>query len=207
MSADVAYIILNFMIKYTDIFSILSGVAGHTCLFIMTIRTVITYPNAKLRIKSTPVEVFDQKLEELVSDMFETMYQAEGIGLAAPQIDIHKQIIVIDLKDENNQRYVVINPEFVLMEGSDSIEEGCLSVPLEYRAKVERSAHVVVKCQNEKGETYQIDATGLLAICLQHEIDHLQGKLFIDHISNLKRSLYESKLKKALRYEKKANKQ
>ncbi len=169
----------------------------------MSIRTVIKYPNPNLRIKSTAVEIFDDDLSTLVNDMFETMYHDQGIGLAAPQIDVHKQIVVIDISEDKSQHYVIINPKFLLQEGSIAIDEGCLSVPLEYRAKVERFSHVIIECQNEKGETYQIDATDLLAICIQHELDHLQGKLFIDHISQLKRSLYESKLKKAMRYEKK----
>lgn len=171
----------------------------------MSVRTIIKYPNPNLRKVSEPVTIFDQSLSELIADMFETMYHDNGIGLAAPQINIHKQIVVIDISEDKSQQYVIINPKFILKEGSASIDEGCLSVPLDYRAKVDRFSHVVVECQNEKGETYQIDASELLAICIQHELDHLQGKLFIDHISQLKRSMYDSKLKKAIRYEKNQN--
>ena len=171
----------------------------------MAIYKVVEYPNPRLRIPSKPVTEFDEKLRQLVEDMFETMYTASGIGLAAPQIDIHKQIIVVDLTADKSDQKVIINPKITLKEGSASIDEGCLSVPLDYRAKVERAAHVIVECFNEKGEPYTIDATNeLLAICLQHEIDHLQGKLFIDHLSTLKRSLYDKKLSKYERYKRRA---
>lgn len=166
----------------------------------MTIRNIIKFPNENLKKISQTVTLFDENLINLVNDMYETMYEAKGIGLAAPQIDVHEQIVVIDVGDEEPQKYTIINPSFLLQEGEASIEEGCLSVPLDYRAKVKRYEHVIVECFNEKGEKYQIDAHGLLAICLQHELDHLKGTLFIDHISSLKKSLYMKKLKKAEKF-------
>jgi peptide deformylase len=171
----------------------------------MTIYKVVEYPNPRLRIPSKPVTEFDDNLRQIVENMFETMYTSSGIGLAAPQVDIHKQIIVIDLTEDKSDQKVIINPKITFKEGSASIDEGCLSVPLDYRAKVERASHIVVECFNEKGEQYTIDATEeLLAICLQHEIDHLEGKLFIDYLSGLKRSMYEKKLSKYQRYKRRA---
>lgn len=163
---------------------------------IMTVRTVIKFPNPNLKKISEPVTVFDENLKQLVQDMFETMYEDKGIGLAAPQIDVHKQIVVIDTSEDKSEQRVIINPRFILEEGETGIEEGCLSVPLDYRAYVKRFEHVIVECQNEKGETYQIDAHDLLAICIQHELDHLKGVLFIDYLSSLKRNLLLSKIKK-----------
>jgi peptide deformylase len=168
----------------------------------MTVRTVIKYPNPNLKLVSEPVTVFDDELKELVNDMFETMYEDKGIGLAAPQIDVHKQIVVIDVSEDKSEQKVIINPKFILEEGETGIEEGCLSVPLDYRAYVKRYEHVIIECQNEKGETYQIDANDLLAICIQHELDHLKGILFIDYLSSLKRNLLLEKIKKANKREK-----
>lgn len=162
----------------------------------MALRTVIKFPDPNLKKISEPVTVFDDELKELVNDMFETMYEEKGIGLAAPQIDIHKQIVVIDVTEDKSDQKVIINPRFILEEGENSIKEGCLSVPLDYRAEVKRYEHVIIECQNEKGETYQIDAHELLAICIQHEIDHLKGILFIDYLSALKRKLLLEKINK-----------
>ncbi len=171
----------------------------------MTIRKIIEFPHPNLRLQSKPVTEFDDKLHQLVEDMFETMHKAEGIGLAAPQIDIQKQIVVIEVEIENDgsshtEKHVLINPKIVFKEGSTGIDEGCLSVPLDYRAKVERADHIIVEYQDEQGQSKTIEARDLLAICMQHEIDHLHGTLFIDHISSLKRGLYEKKLAKYNRY-------
>ncbi len=170
----------------------------------MAVRTIIEYPNPHLRNISGPVTTFDDSLHELVADMFETMAAAEGIGLAAIQVDVPLQLIVVDVNEEEHPpvRLAAANPRIVLAEGKASIEEGCLSVPMSYRAAVQRYEHVVVEYQDENGADQTVDATGLAAICLQHEIDHLKGRLFIDRISSLKRGLYDKKLAKYNRYKK-----
>lgn len=162
----------------------------------MAILELLYYPDEKLHQVSAPVTEFNDELKQLVSDMFETMYADEGIGLAAPQINVFKKIVVIDVVNEKKpeDQLVLINPEFTHKEGSTGIDEGCLSVP-GLRGKVERSEKVTVKAQNLNGEFFELNADGLLAICLQHEIDHLNGKLFIDYLSPLKRNMYRSKAK------------
>lgn len=169
----------------------------------MAIREVIKYPHPNLKLVCREVTVFDETLRRTVDDMFETMYHDEGIGLAAPQIDLQLRLVVIDTSEDKSQRIVMINPKFILKEGSQGIDEGCLSVPLGYRARVERAARVIVEFQNEFGEKQTLEATDLLAICIQHEIDHLDGILFIDHLSPLKRSMFAKKMAKAERLEKK----
>ena len=170
----------------------------------MTVRTIIEYPHPNLRLVSAPVTAFDEELKELVRDMFETMYKSQGIGLAAPQIDIQKQIVVIDVSEDHSQPLVLINPKITRMEGSTAIDEGCLSVPLDYRAKVDRAEKITIEFFNEEGVHQQREADDLLAICMQHELDHLQGKLFIDYLSSLKKGLYDKKLEKYRRYKRKA---
>lgn len=162
----------------------------------MAILELLYYPDEKLHQASSPVTEFNDELKKLVTDMFETMYADEGIGLAAPQINVFKRIVVIDVVNERKpeDQLVLINPEFISKEGTTGIDEGCLSVP-GLRGKVERAEKVTVKAQNLNGEFFEIDADGLLAICLQHEIDHLNGKLFIDYLSPLKRNMYRSKAK------------
>lgn len=162
----------------------------------MAILELLYYPDEKLHQASSPVTEFNDELKKLVTDMFETMYADEGIGLAAPQINVFKRIVVIDVVNERKpeDQLVLINPEFISKEGTTSIDEGCLSVP-GLRGKVERAEKVTVKAQNLNGEFFEINADGLLAICLQHEIDHLNGKLFIDYLSPLKRNMYRSKAK------------
>jgi peptide deformylase len=156
---------------------------------------ILTLPDKRLKTLAQPVLVFDQALEKLVADMLETMYEAPGIGLAATQVDIHKRIVVIDVSEEGDQPLCLINPTIVDKNGEQTHEEGCLSVPGIY-AKVKRASTIVVEAQNEKGENIHIEAEELLAVCIQHELDHLQGIVFLDHLSPLKRKMALKKLEK-----------
>jgi peptide deformylase len=162
------------------------------------IRTILTYPNPELKKKSAPVTIITDSIRELVRDMKETMYAAPGIGLAAPQIGVHQRVIVIDLaaKNEPHDLIVAINPTIVHAEGEAYEEEGCLSVP-DYAANVRRHARVIVKALDLEGVEQTWDADDLLAIAFQHEIDHLEGTLFVDHLSTLKRELFQRKARKA----------
>ncbi len=166
------------------------------------IRTILTYPDPELKKKSAPVAVINEKTRELASDMAETMYDAPGVGLAAPQIGVHQRIIVIDVagKDEPPELITAINPVIIHAEGETFEEEGCLSVP-KYAANVRRHAKVVVKGLDIDGEEMTWKAEGLLAIAFQHEIDHLDGILFIDHISQLKRDIFRRKYRRSLEQE------
>lgn len=158
--------------------------------------TILEYPNPRLRIKAQPVEVVDDSIRKLVDDMFETMEDAQGIGLAASQVDVHKRIIVMDISEKRNEPRVFINPEIeVLQPGSVPYDEGCLSVPGFYES-VERPSHVMIHALDANGDTFEEEAKGLLAVCIQHEIDHLEGKLFVDYLSPLKRERIRKKLKK-----------
>jgi peptide deformylase len=161
------------------------------------IHEVVKYPDPVLARKGAPVTVFDAALRKLVAEMFESMYAAQGIGLAAPQISISQRITVIDVSFKKNpeEKLVLINPEVVSKEGKQVEEEGCLSLP-DIREKVQRAAKVRVKAQNEHGEWFEVEGEELLARALQHEIDHLDGVLFIDRISRLKRELVLRKIKK-----------
>lgn len=162
------------------------------------IREILHYPDVRLKKKSAPVAVIDDAVKELAKDMAETMYDAPGVGLAAPQIGVHQRLIVIDIsaKNEPPELIVAINPVITSAEGEEYEEEGCLSVP-SYAANVRRYARVVVKCLDLAGAEKIWHADGLLAIAFQHEIDHLDGILFIDHLSPLKRDLFHRKLRKA----------
>jgi len=163
------------------------------------IKTILTYPDPELKKKSAPVAVINEKTRELAADMAETMYDAPGVGLAAPQIGIHQRIIVIDVagKDEPPELITAINPVIIHAEGETFEEEGCLSVP-KYAANVRRHAKIVVKGLDIDGEEVTWKAEGLLAIAFQHEIDHLDGILFIDHISQLKRDIFRRKYRRSL---------
>ena len=163
------------------------------------IRTILTYPDPELKKRSNPVTVITDKTRELVRDMAETMYDAPGVGLAAPQIGVHQRIIVIDvsMKDESPQLIVAINPEIIHAEGEEFEEEGGLSVP-KFSANVRRHARVVVKALNLDGEEVVFRADELLAIAFQHEIDHLDGILFIDHLSPLKKGIFRKRYQRAL---------
>jgi peptide deformylase len=163
------------------------------------IQKILTYPDPELKKKSVPVTVINDKLVELVRDMAETMYDAPGVGLAAPQIGVHQRVIVIDVagKDEAPDLIVAINPLIVHADGESYEEEGCLSVP-KYSANVRRHARVVVRYLNLQGEEITRKADELLAIAFQHEIDHLDGILFVDHISPLKRDIFRRKYRRSL---------
>lgn len=161
----------------------------------MAIRNILVFPHPNLRKKASDVENVDDAICTLVADMLETMYQAPGIGLAATQIDVHKRVIVIDVSEEKNQPMVFINPQLISAEGEEEHEEGCLSVPGFYEV-VKRPEKVRIKALNAKSEEFEIDADGLLAVCIQHEIDHLNGKVFVDYISALKRDRIRKKLEK-----------
>lgn len=162
------------------------------------IRSILTYPNPELKKKSAPVAVINDAVRELVQDMAETMYDAPGVGLAAPQIGVHQRVIVIDVsaKDEPPELIVAINPVIIHAEGEAYEEEGCLSVP-HYAANVRRHARVIVKALDLEGVERTWRADDLLAIAFQHEIDHLDGVLFVDHLSALKRELFQRKARKA----------
>jgi len=164
----------------------------------MAILEVLNFPDERLRTVAKPVEAVNDEIRQLVSDMFDTMREEKGIGLAATQVNRHVRVVVMDVSDDQDEPRVFINPEIVSKEGSTISEEGCLSVPGNY-AKVERAEKVTVKALDEKGEAYELNADGLLAICIQHELDHLQGKLFVDYLSPLKRQRIRKKLEKEAR--------
>ena len=157
--------------------------------------TILEFPDPRLRTKAQPVSVFDTALSELIDAMFATMYAAPGIGLAATQVNVHKQLLVLDVSEEKNQPLVLINPKVVERDGVQVYQEGCLSVPGIF-ADVERAEHIVVEAQDRDGQPLRIEAHGLLAVCIQHEMDHLIGKLFVDYLSPLKRDLVRKKLEK-----------
>jgi len=161
----------------------------------MAILDILHFPDPRLRIKAKPVDVFDADLQRLVDDMFETMYDAPGIGLAATQVNVHKRVIVIDVSEEKDQPLVLINPEILADRGLEEMQEGCLSVP-DYFDNVQRSDWVRVRAQDQHGETFELETDGLLAVCIQHEIDHLNGKLFVDYLSELKRNRVRKRLEK-----------
>lgn len=161
----------------------------------MAVLQVLHFPDERLRTVAKPVDNITAEIQQLVTDMLDTMYDENGIGLAATQVDVHKRVVVIDISEDRNEPMVFINPEITSRSGETSYEEGCLSVPQNY-AKVERAAEVTVKAQDRDGNWFELHADGLLAICLQHELDHLLGKLFIDYLSPLKRDRIRKKLEK-----------
>jgi peptide deformylase len=160
--------------------------------------TILEFPDPRLRMKAAPVEVVDDELRRLIDDMFETMYEAPGIGLAATQVDVHKRFLVVDVSVEKNEPHVLINPEILEKDGSTVSEEGCLSVP-GYYAEVNRAEHIRVRYLDRDGKEQEMDADGLLAICIQHEMDHLNGKLFVDYLSEAKRQRLRKRLEKERR--------
>ncbi|MBE1286537.1 MAG: peptide deformylase [Alteromonadaceae bacterium] len=170
----------------------------------MAVLTVLTFPDERLRTVAKPVATVDATIQTLIADMFETMKEERGIGLAATQVDVHKQVIVMDVSEAQDEPRVFINPKIIAKEGIMINEEGCLSVPGNY-AKVERAERITVEALNEKGETFSLEAEGLLAICIQHEMDHLAGKLFVDYLSPLKRQRIMKKLEKEARLAARAN--
>jgi peptide deformylase len=159
---------------------------------------ILTFPNPRLRNRAEPVSEVDDQIREIVDDMFETMYAAPGIGLAAIQVGIGLRIIVIDISDEHDQPLCLINPEILSRYGEEEMEEGCLSVPGYYET-VKRAERVRVQALDRDGEPFELEVDGLLAVCIQHEIDHLDGKLFVDYLSSLKRQRIRKKLEKEQR--------
>jgi peptide deformylase len=161
----------------------------------MALRTILEYPDPRLRTRAQPVTQFDAELATLVEDMFETMYAAPGIGLAATQVDVHKRVIVIDVSQDKTGRMVFINPEILSREGVGTMEEGCLSVPGIFD-EVERAAKVRLRWHDVTGAVQERDFDEILAVCVQHEMDHLEGKVFVDYLSDLKRERIRKKLDK-----------
>lgn len=157
--------------------------------------TILEFPDPRLRTKAQPVTAFDAALKQLVADMFETMYAAPGVGLAATQIDVHQQLLVADMSENSDQPLVLINPRILEKDGVQVFQEGCLSFPGIY-ADVERALHVKVAALDVDGKPFERDFEGPLAVCIQHEMDHLVGKVFVDHLSALKRSLLLKRLEK-----------
>ena len=164
----------------------------------MALLNILRYPDARLHKLAAPVTVFDDGLKKLVADLAETMYAAPGIGLAATQVDVHKQVIVVDVSERRDSLVVLVNPEIVEAIGESDIEEGCLSVPGIYEL-VPRAERVKVRAYDQNGKAFTLDVQGLLAVCIQHEMDHLQGKVFIEYLSQLKQQRVRAKLAKQQR--------
>jgi peptide deformylase len=164
----------------------------------MSLLNILHYPDSRLRTRAKPVENVDDNLRKLMDDMLETMYEAPGIGLAATQVNIHKRLIVIDVSEDRSDPVCLVNPEVIASSGEEEMEEGCLSVPGVYE-KVRRSEQVRVRALDRHGEQIEFDADGLLAICIQHEIDHLDGTLFVDHLSSMKRTRIKKRIEKQSR--------
>src|SRR5436190_9702116 len=159
---------------------------------------ILEYPDSRLRKVASPVAVVNADIRKLVADLAETMYGAPGVGLAATQVNVHKRVLVIDVSEARNDLRVFINPEIVAAVGEAESEEGCLSVP-GYYDKVARAASITVRAQNERGETFELSTDGMLAVCIQHEMDHLIGKVFVDYLSPLKRARLSARLRKKQR--------
>jgi peptide deformylase len=164
----------------------------------MALLNILRYPDARLHKLAAPVTVFDDSLRKLVADMAETMYGAPGVGLAATQVDVHKQVIVVDVSERRDSLVVLVNPEIVEAIGESDIEEGCLSVPGIYEL-VPRAERVKVRAHDQNGKAFTLDVQGLLAVCIQHEMDHLKGKVFIEYLSQLKQQRVRAKLAKQQR--------
>jgi peptide deformylase len=162
----------------------------------MAVLTILEYPDPRLRTMAKPVAAVDARIRRLIDDMFETMYGAPGVGLAATQVDVHERVLVLDVSQERNQPLAFVNPEIVTREGVAEGEEGCLSVPGIFDL-VDRAARITVRALDRDGKPFELPAEGLLAVCIQHEMDHLEGILFIDHLSRLKRDMILKKLAKA----------
>ncbi|WP_211442381.1 peptide deformylase [Collimonas humicola] len=168
----------------------------------MSLLNILRYPDARLHKIAKPVTVFDSRLKKLIADMAETMYEAPGVGLAASQVDVHEQLVVIDTSDTGTDLRVFINPQILWASEEKQIyDEGCLSVPGVYDG-VERPARVKVRALDADGQPFEVDADGLLAVCIQHEMDHLQGKVFVEYLSPLKRNRIKAKMLKEEREQK-----
>jgi peptide deformylase len=166
----------------------------------MAILEILEYPDPRLRTRAEPVGQVDDDIRRLAADMLETMYAAPGIGLAATQVNVHKRVLVVDVSQNQDEPLVFINPQILEKDGIETMEEGCLSVPGIYET-VERADRIRVRALNTAGETFEVEVDGLKAICIQHEIDHLDGKLFVDYLSDLKRQRIRKKLEKARRHQ------
>jgi len=165
----------------------------------MAILDILHFPDPRLRTQARKVDSVDDQVRALVDDMLETMYQAPGIGLAATQVNVHRRLLVIDISSEQNAPLVLINPELLATTGSEEMDEGCLSVPGIYE-RVQRAEQIRVQALDRDGKHFELEAEGLLAVCIQHEIDHLDGKLFVDYLSQLKRQRIRKKLEKQRRH-------
>jgi peptide deformylase len=161
----------------------------------MAILEILEFPDPRLRTRAQPVTEVDDSIRRMISDMFETMYAAPGIGLAASQVNFHKRMLVIDITEDRKQPLVFINPQIIAREGEEETEEGCLSVPGIFE-KVRRAERITVRALDRHGISFDLQADGLLAVCIQHEMDHLDGKLFVDYLSELKRTRIRSRLEK-----------
>lgn len=161
----------------------------------MATLNILEYPDPRLRTKAVAVKEVDASIRQLVDDMFETMYAAPGVGLAATQVNVHKRVLVVDISENQQEGLALINPQIIERSGEGLLEEGCLSVPGIYE-KVKRADHIRIKALDRAGKTFEMEADGLLAVCIQHEMDHLEGKLFVDYLSELKRTRIRSKLEK-----------
>ena len=164
----------------------------------MAILEILVYPDPRLRTVAEPVKSVNEEIRQLVSDMKETMYNANGIGLAATQVNVHLQVIVMDLSEDRNEPRVLINPTIIEQDGEQLYDEGCLSVP-EYYAPIKRADSIKITALDEQGEIYELAADGLLAVCIQHEMDHLLGKVFVDYLSRLKQDRVRKKMIKQSR--------
>lgn len=161
----------------------------------MALLPILRYPDPRLHTVAAPVKRVDDKIRQLIKDMSDTMYAAPGVGLAATQVDVHRRVIVIDISDTHDQLRVFVNPELVAASGQSDCEEGCLSVPGVYE-KVSRAGRVTVRALDAEGREFTLETEGLLAVCIQHEMDHLEGKVFVDKLSRLKQNRILSRLKK-----------
>ena len=161
----------------------------------MAIRTILEFPDPRLRTRAQPVTRFDAGLHKVIEDMLETMYAAPGIGLAATQVDVHQRLVVIDISADRSDPLILINPQILAREGETATEEGCLSVP-GYFDEVKRASRIRVRAQDRDGNVFERDCEELLAVCVQHEMDHIDGRLFVDYLSNLKRERVRKKLEK-----------
>jgi peptide deformylase len=173
----------------------ITGAGAPIYVAIMALRTILEFPDPRLRTRAKPVTVFDAALGTLIDDLFETMYAAPGIGLAATQVDVHQRVLVIDVSSDRTGQLALVNPEILAREGEEITEEGCLSVPGIFD-EVKRAAKVRIRAQDRTGAVFERDYDDILAVCIQHEMDHLEGKLFVDYLSDLKRERIRKKLDK-----------
>lgn len=164
----------------------------------MALLKILHFPDPRLRTRARPVAQVDDRIRQLIADMFETMYAAPGIGLAATQVDVHERVIVVDVTEDRSAALALINPEIVWRDGVEVMQEGCLSVPGVYE-DVQRADRIRVRFLDREGQARELDAEGLLAVCIQHELDHLEGKLFVDYLSDLKRTRIRKRLEKEQR--------